>query len=101
MAAPAAPKPTAPPSAAARPAPPAAPPPVPPPPRTGEVRDTGAARHDSIRAQRWTAQGAVKVLGDVEIDAAELSGLASVRGAVRGGSVSMQGTLDVGGLVDL
>ena len=95
MAAPAATPPTPPSATAPPPAPPV------PPARTGEVRDAGAARHDAIRAQRWTAQGAAKVLGDVEVDVAELSGLASIRGAVRGGSLSMVGTLDVGGAVDL
>lgn len=76
-------------------------PPAAPPPRTGEVHDAGAARHDSVRAHRWSSQGAVKVLGDVEVDEADLRGLATVRGTVKGGSVASSGTLDVGGVVEL
>jgi len=83
--------PPAPPNAAAPPSP----------PRSGEIRDTGAVRRDSVRAQRWTASGAVKVLGDVDVDDANLSGLASVRGNLTGGSVAASGTFDLGGSVRL
>jgi cytoskeletal protein CcmA (bactofilin family) len=43
----------------------------------------------------------VKVLGDAEADVAELEGLVSVKGALRGGSVSVRGTLEVGGIVEV
>ena len=71
------------------------------PPRTGEIHDLGSVRRDSVRAQRWTAKGADKVLGDAEVDLADLSGLVSIRGTLSGGSVTTSGTLDVGGAVRL
>jgi hypothetical protein len=98
MAAPAA---AAPPTAKppAPPTPPAAP--APPPPRTGAIADHGAVRRDSLRAQKWSAQGAAKILGDVEIDEAELRGMTSIKGKLSGGTVSSSGNLEVGGAVDL
>jgi len=82
---------------------PTAPAPTAPPslPRTGEIHDVGAVRRDSVRAQRWTTKGAAKVLGDAEADAADLSGLVSIRGSLSGGTVTTSGTLDVGGGVRL
>jgi len=71
------------------------------PPRSGEIQDAGAVRRDSVRAQRWSASGAAKILGDVDVDEATLSGLASIRGQLLGGSVAASGTLDVGGSVRL
>lgn len=94
--------PTAKPPAPGAPATPApTPAPSAPPPRTGEVHDAGAARHDGLRVRHWTSQGAVKVLGDVEVDQADLAGLVSIRGTLKGGSVTCSGTLDVGGAVEL
>ena len=93
----AAPKPAVPPA----PSPPATAPPAVPVPRSGEVRDSGGARHDSIRAQRWVSEGAVKVLGDVEADVTEVRGLVSVQGRWTGGSAKVHGTLDAGGEVTL
>ncbi len=76
-------------------APPAAP------ARSGEIHDAGAVRRDSVRALRWTSTGASKILGDVEVDDANLAGLISIRGNVTGGSVAASGTLDIGGFVRL
>ncbi len=85
----------------APPAPPAATPSPVPPARSGEVHDVGAARHDFVHAARWSAQGAVKVLGEVDVGSAELGGLATVRGALRAGSLSSKGTLDVAGTAEV
>ena len=88
---------------AAKPAAPAAPPaaapvpPPPPPPLSGEVRDAGASRHDAVRALRWGATGGSKVLGDVEVDVAELTGTISVRGKLTARQLTVRGSLDVGG----
>jgi cytoskeletal protein CcmA (bactofilin family) len=77
---------------------PAAPTPL---PRSGDIRDAGAVRRDSVHAQHWSASGAAKVLGDVDVDEATLSGIVSIRGNVTGGSVSAAGTCDIGGSVRL
>jgi cytoskeletal protein CcmA (bactofilin family) len=77
---------------------PAAPPAA---PRSGDIRDVGAVRRDSVHAQHWTATGAAKILGDVDVDEANVSGLTTVRGNVTGGSVSVAGTCDIGGSVRL
>jgi cytoskeletal protein CcmA (bactofilin family) len=70
-------------------------------PRSGDIRDAGAVRRDFVRAQRWSASGAVKILGDVDVDEASLSGLSSIRGNVSGGTFSAAGTCDIGGSVTL
>jgi cytoskeletal protein CcmA (bactofilin family) len=41
------------------------------------------------------------VLGDVEVDLADLRGLVSVRGSLKAQSVTAHGTLDIGGPVDV
>ena len=68
-----------------------------PPPRSGQVQDNGSVRRDSVRAQNWTLRGAAKILGDVDVDSADLSGLVTIRGSLTGGSVTAHGTFDVGG----
>jgi cytoskeletal protein CcmA (bactofilin family) len=88
-------------SASATPPVPANPTPPAPPARSGEIRDAGAVRRESVHAQRWSARGAVKVLGDVDVDEATVAGLSSIRGNVTGGSVSASGTLDIVGSVRL
>jgi len=80
-------------------APPA--PPAPPPPLAGEISDAGGSKRESVRALRWKVDGASKVLGDVEVDAAELHGLISVRGGLKARNLASDGTLDVGGPVDV
>jgi cytoskeletal protein CcmA (bactofilin family) len=78
---------------------PAPSPPATAPPPSGDLHDAGAVRRESVRAERWSAQGAAKVLGNVEVDSAELSGLVSIRGSLIAGTVTARGTLDVGGVV--
>ena len=90
------------PAPTASPPSPASPPAAAPaPPRSGSVEDRGATRHDSVRAERWSSRGGTKVLGDVDIGTGDLGGLSSIRGRVRGGTLSAQGTLLVGGSVEL
>ncbi len=70
-------------------------------PRAGLVRDTGAVRRDSVRATRWIASGAVKVLGNVDIDQGSVAGLISVAGRLSASSLSVRGTLEVDGTGDV
>jgi len=88
-------------SASATPSAPVSPPAPSPPPRSGDLQDSGAVRRDAVRAHRWSASGAAKVLGDVDVDEATLSGLTSIRGDVTGGSISASGTCDILGSVRL
>jgi cytoskeletal protein CcmA (bactofilin family) len=91
---PSTPPPAAPP-VAAPPRPPSAPAPPPPkPPRSGDLRDEGVARHDSVHAVRWTTHGAVKVLGEVDVGEARLAGPTSVAGAISADSLRVDGALD-------
>ena len=82
---------------------PAAPasPPAPGPPTSGRVKDRGSVRHDSVRATDWTSAGVAKVLGDVDVSRADVSGLTSVAGKVRADSFRSQGTLILVGPVDV
>lgn len=89
---------------ASTPAPAASPRPAPPspnapilPPRVGEVQDSGAGHHGSIAALRWTSLGVSKVLGDVHVGAADLSGAVAVRGTFDADRVRVRGTLEVQG----
>jgi cytoskeletal protein CcmA (bactofilin family) len=45
--------------------------------------DRGGARHDAVRAHRWSGNGPVKVLGDVDVGSASLTGPVSVRGKLQ------------------
>lgn len=65
--------------------------------REGEVRDAGAAHHDTISALRWTSDGVSKVLGDADAGEAILSGAVSVRGRLSADRVTVRGTLEVEG----
>jgi cytoskeletal protein CcmA (bactofilin family) len=68
-----------------------------PPPLVGEIRDRGASRRDRVRAQFWSANGASKVLGDVEVETGETDGFVSIRGTLVADSFRARGRLDVGG----
>ncbi len=83
----------------ARPAP--SPPPTPPPPAplAGSARDEGTTVRETLRVQSWRASGAVKVLGNVEVDSAVLSGDVSIGGTVDAGELRSSGRLDVLGAV--
>lgn len=86
-------------STAAAPAVPSAPaapkPPEPPAPLTGDLQDMGTVRRDSVRSRSWTARGGAKVLGDVEVEAADLQGVVAIRGRVTAARLTVQGNLDV------
>lgn len=69
--------------------------------RTGAVASQGTSHLDRVRCQRWTSDGAVRVDGDVDVDAAELRGVVVVGGSVTGGDVSVLGALDVGSAIRL
>lgn len=71
------------------------PPSTAPPPLVGELRDVGGTRREAIRAQSYTALGAVKCLGDLEAGVVELHGLASIGGRVAAERLRAEGTLDV------
>jgi cytoskeletal protein CcmA (bactofilin family) len=91
---PAAPPPPAP-GAPARPTPAASP------PRSGEIRDTGTVRRDSVNAERWSARGTVKVTGDVSAGHAQWEGTVTIGGKLTAGAARSQGTLEVGGPVEV
>jgi cytoskeletal protein CcmA (bactofilin family) len=82
-------------------APSVAPPPAPKIPRTGTLRDRGAVRRDSVHALRWSTQGAVKVLAEVDVGSATLAGTTTVGGSVVADSLRSEGPLEVGGPVDV
>jgi cytoskeletal protein CcmA (bactofilin family) len=54
---------------------------------------------DSLRARRWSAAGAVKVLGNVEVESATVSGSVAVGGTLDAGELASSGALDVYGAV--
>ncbi|MCI4329227.1 MAG: hypothetical protein L3J86_06545 [Thermoplasmata archaeon] len=66
-------------------------------PLTGDVQDLGMARRDSVRGRSWTARGGAKVLGDVEVETADLQGVIAVRGRLSAARLQVQGTLDITG----
>jgi cytoskeletal protein CcmA (bactofilin family) len=68
-------------------------------PRAATVRDRGLARHESLRADRWTANGTVKVSGGVEVGTATVTGTVSVGGGISAGAFRMRGTFEVDGPV--
>ncbi len=80
---------------------PAAPPPAPAPALRGLVRDTGAERHDAVHAARWTLSGTAKVTGDVAVGEARLRGLAAVGGRLTADRLTVHGTLEVVGPVEV
>ncbi len=79
------------------PAPPAAP--AGPPP--ADVDDHGSVRRDAVRARRWEATGAARVVRDVDADRVDLGGLITIGGALRAREVASRGTLEVGGPVEV
>ncbi|MGP8158330.1 MAG: hypothetical protein ACLPWO_01770 [Thermoplasmata archaeon] len=87
-----------PPTSPSTPVPPTAPPTR---PRSGEIRDYGTVRKESVDADRWTARGTVKVTGDVQLGTGELDGTVSLGGKLSATGLRFRGTLDVGGAVDV
>jgi cytoskeletal protein CcmA (bactofilin family) len=67
----------------------------------GVVRDVGAARHDVVRAARWTSSGSVKVTGDASAGEVALRGLATIGGRLTAERLTSEGTLEVLGAVDV
>ena len=74
---------------------PAAPPAAP--PLEGELHDEGSARHDRVRVQVWSVEGASKVLGEAAVGLARTRGLVTVGGKLSAVEFSARGTLNVGG----
>jgi cytoskeletal protein CcmA (bactofilin family) len=54
-----------------------------------------------VRARSWSARGGAKVLGDVEVETSDLSGVVSIRGKIRAQRFRVVGTLDATGPVDV
>ena len=90
--------PVPPPPAAATPARPT---PAPSPTRSGEIRDTGTVRRDSVNAERWSAGGTVKVTGDVSVGHGQWDGTVAIGGKLTAGAARSHGTLEVGGPVEV
>ena len=65
------------------------------------VRDTGAIRHDTVRAMRWTVSGTCKVTGDATAAEATIAGLLSVGGRLTVTRIRARGTLEVLGGTDV
>lgn len=73
-----------------------APAPASPAPLTDEVRDVGAALRDKVRSRAYTAIGAIKVLGTVEVVAGDVQGSVSVGGRLTADRFRSDGVLDLG-----
>lgn len=65
------------------------------------VADAGAARHDSLNAERWTSRGMTKVLREAVVGEAELRGSVGVGGSLRASRLALDGLLEVGGPVEI
>ncbi len=70
-------------------------------PPDAQVRDSGAARHDSVRAMQWAVSGTCKVTGDATAAAATVAGLLSVGGRCTVTRLTVRGTLEVLGATDV
>jgi len=88
-------------SASGPPSPPATPAAPPPRPRSGEIRDQGTIRRDSVDASRWTARGTVKVTGDVSVGQAALEGSVAIGGKLTAAAFGSHGALEVEGTVEV
>ncbi len=87
------------PSVPSAPTPPPTSAPAPVPARAGTIRESGAVRRDSVRAERWLADGMAKVLGDVDVDALEFTGRLSIGGRLSAGTFRVDGAVEVLGAV--
>ena len=68
-------------------------------PRAARVKDRGIVRHDTLRADQWRADGTVKVLHDVDVGSAHLTGSLSVGGGLSADAFRLRGALEVEGVV--
>lgn len=68
-------------------------------PLTGDLRDVGTALRDAVRARSYTAIGAVKVLGAVEVGSGDVRGSVSIAGRLTAERFRSDGLLDVGASV--
>jgi cytoskeletal protein CcmA (bactofilin family) len=71
------------------------------PPPEPVVEDTGAMRHATVRAMRWTVAGTCKVTGDATAAEATVTGLLSVGGRFTATRATVRGTLEVLGGTDV
>jgi cytoskeletal protein CcmA (bactofilin family) len=62
-----------------------------------DLRDSGVAVHDSVRAREWSASGGARVLGSVEVDRAVLLGNVSIGGSIAADRFESSGFLAVFG----
>lgn len=81
--------------AVAQPAAPVAPA-SPAPPLTGEIRDLGAALREAVRVRTYSAIGAIKVLGSLEVETADVQGSVSIGGRLTAERLRSDGSLDAG-----
>ncbi len=68
-------------------------------PPPGDLDDRGAVRRDAVRARAWRAEGATRVVGDVDCERADLNGLVTIGGALTAREAVARGTLEVRGPV--
>ena len=61
------------------------------PARTPWVRDEGPVKHESIWAERWSAQGATKVTGNVDAEGIDIEGALTVGGSCGPGRCGSSG----------
>ncbi|MGA8604272.1 MAG: hypothetical protein WB788_04305 [Thermoplasmata archaeon] len=69
--------------------------------RAGEIRDQGTIRRDSVDAAQWSARGAVKVTGDVNVGQAVTEGTVSIGGKLTANAFRSHGALEVEGPVEV
>jgi hypothetical protein len=79
----------------------AAAPGVAPPARTPWVRDEGAARHETLAAERWTVEGMSKVVRDADVGRLDYHGTVSIGGKLRAAAIQGEGPLEVLGPVTI
>jgi cytoskeletal protein CcmA (bactofilin family) len=65
-------------------------------PRTGALQDRGVTRRDSVHALTWTADGTVKVTGEIDVGRGTVSGALSAAGPITADTFACRGALDAG-----
>ncbi|MGC2289302.1 MAG: hypothetical protein WA688_05530 [Thermoplasmata archaeon] len=70
-------------------------------PLSGSLRLVGTNRVPSVRTLDWVARGSTKVVGDVEIDAGNVTGSLAVGGKLLARQLDLSGTHRVDGVVRL
>jgi cytoskeletal protein CcmA (bactofilin family) len=65
------------------------------------VESSGSSRHDRISVSSWKVEGGASVVGDVEAGTVQGTGLVSVGGKWRSGTVHLTGRLEVFGATEI